>query len=190
MIKVSTIKARLDFLWRHVRARRHVTTIVMLALLLAPPAIVGAKQAQAQSHVPTVATEVPRDLAQEERNRQTVLEFHDLAFNRHDFEKAGELLADGYIQHNPRVEDGRAGFIASFKRRIEAAGGNLQTASRLLRSGAERDLVWLHTHVTEGAGDRGFAVMDIFRVDNGVIVEHWDVIQPVPETAVNGNTMF
>jgi predicted SnoaL-like aldol condensation-catalyzing enzyme len=53
-----------------------------------------------------------------------------------------------------------------------------------------RDLVWLHVHATNGAKDRGQAIIDIFRVKNGKIVEHWDVIQAVPETAANKNTMF
>ena len=52
------------------------------------------------------------------------------------------------------------------------------------------DLVWLHVHSTNGAGDRGRAIVDIFRVENGRIAEHWDVVQPVPEKSANGNTMF
>ena len=52
------------------------------------------------------------------------------------------------------------------------------------------DLVAIHSHVTSGPGDRGMAVVDIFRAQDGKFVEHWDVIQPVPENAANANTMF
>jgi predicted SnoaL-like aldol condensation-catalyzing enzyme len=52
------------------------------------------------------------------------------------------------------------------------------------------DLVVVHSHLTRKPGDRGMAVMDVFRLENGKIVEHWDVMQEVPETAFKSNTMF
>ena len=48
----------------------------------------------------------------------------------------------------------------------------------------------MHSKFTTGPEDRGEAIIDIFRVADGKIVEHWDVIQPVPEHSANGNTMF
>jgi predicted SnoaL-like aldol condensation-catalyzing enzyme len=55
---------------------------------------------------------------------------------------------------------------------------------------AEGDLVAIHNHVTSGPTDRGRAVVDIFRVENGKVVEHWDVVQDVPAKSANDNTMF
>jgi predicted SnoaL-like aldol condensation-catalyzing enzyme len=55
---------------------------------------------------------------------------------------------------------------------------------------AEGDLVVVHSHLVRKPGDRGMTVMDIFRLENGKIVEHWDVLQEVPESPANNNTMF
>lgn len=60
---------------------------------------------------------------------------------------------------------------------------------KIFRSAANDDLVWLHLH-SMIADDRGRAIVDIFRVKDGKIVEHWDVIQAVPEESANQNTMF
>ncbi|WP_426959224.1 nuclear transport factor 2 family protein [Muricoccus radiodurans] len=128
-----------------------------------------------------------RDLAQEERNRRLVIDFYEAVFVRHDLTVAERVLSEGYIQHNPRVPDGRAAFVAAFTRIFAA---NPEARSRIVRSAAEGDLVYLHVHARSNAADRGRAIADIFRVAGDRIVEHWDVIQEVPESAANGNTMF
>jgi predicted SnoaL-like aldol condensation-catalyzing enzyme len=60
----------------------------------------------------------------------------------------------------------------------------------IVRSSVDGDLVYLHVHSANDPKDLGQAVADIFRVRDGEIVEHWDVIQSVPEEAANKNTMF
>jgi predicted SnoaL-like aldol condensation-catalyzing enzyme len=136
---------------------------------------------------PAAQAQPARDFAREERNRALVIEFYEGVFQRRDLGVAERLLAEGYIQHNPRVPDGRDAFIAAF-RRIFAA--NPQGTSRIVRSATDGDLVYLHVHSRSNPDDRGRAIVDIFRVAEGRIVEHWDVIQDVPETSANTNTMF
>jgi len=128
-----------------------------------------------------------RDIAKEEANRKIVLEFYDGVFNKHEVEKYSEVLAEDYIQHNPGVPDGKAPFVNFFTQRFK---DNPQATARIVRSATDGDLVFLHLQSKMNEADRGRAIVDIFRVDNGKIVEHWDVIQAVPETARNKNTMF
>ena len=128
-----------------------------------------------------------RNLLAEEANRRIVLEFYDRFFNRHETEEAARVIAPDYRQHNPRVPDGRAPFVnffASFFRQ------NPRYNVRIVRSATDGDLVYLHVHARRSTEDLGSAVVDIFRVRDGKIVEHWDVIQPVPQSAANQNTMF
>ena len=123
--------------------------------------------------------------------KQIVTAFFDLAFvQRQPVEAARKYIsADQYIQHNPDGTDGRAAFIAGFAAYVEKTNFRCE----IKRVIAEGDLVVVHNHCKENpadAHDRGSAVVDIFRVDKGLIVEHWDVEQAVPAQPKNRNTMF
>ncbi len=128
--------------------------------------------------------------SQEKTSKQIVTEFFDLAFvQRQPVEAALKYIsADKYIQHNPAVKDGREMFIKVVAPYLEKT----KSRSAIKRVIAEGDLVVVHSHGFNDADpkDRGAAVVDIFRVEGGKIVEHWDVIQAVPEKAANANTMF
>ena len=150
-------------------------TVVMTAVLLAA------------ASTATFASSTARDLTAEEANRALVIEFYDQFFNRHQVEQAARVVADDYKQHNPDVPDGKAPFVGYFTGYFE---DNPQSRARIVRSATDGDLVYLHVHSTTGPQDLGQAVVDIFRVENGIIVEHWDVIQEVPAKAANDNTMF
>jgi len=128
-----------------------------------------------------------RDFAAEEANRALVLRFYEQFFNEHETAEAARLLAEDYRQHNPTVPDGRAPVVDYFTQFFK---DNPQSRARIVRSATDGDLVYLHIHSTNGPADRGVAVVDIFRVKDGLIVEHWDVIQPVPVESANSNTMF
>lgn len=138
--------------------------------------------------VPTVSmAQSERDVEAEEANRALVTEFYNQFFNEHETEQSSRVLAEDYIQHNPGVPDGKAPFVDYFAGYFQE---NPDYQSEIVRSAADGDLVWLHVHSTNGEEDRGESVVDIFRVEQGKIVEHWDVIQSVPEDAANDNTMF
>ena len=123
-----------------------------------------------------------------ERNTELVRDFYHLALNLKKPEEAVEkYLGPYYRQHNPGAADGAEAFIA-FVKGFTGAFPALHFDFR--RFIAEGDLVAVHSHLVRQPQDRGMAVMDIFRIENNKIVEHWDVLQEIPESPANSNTMF
>ena len=128
-------------------------------------------------------------------NKQTVINFFKTAFLEKDPEKAGALyVGSSYTQHNPFIPDGKQAFI-NFVR--QSTNDNFNRQFEFKRVIAEGAYVVLHVRQILAEGDKDFhvapngkAVIDIFRLENGRIVEHWDVVQVVPGESANNSTMF
>jgi predicted SnoaL-like aldol condensation-catalyzing enzyme len=122
-----------------------------------------------------------------EANKKAVQEFYDFVINKKDFESARKYMGDRYKQHNPLVADGPEGLKAF----IEFLKTNFPEArSEIKRVLADGDYVILHVHSIRPPNMRGRAIIEIFRLENGKIDEHWDVIQEIPEESANPNGMF
>jgi predicted SnoaL-like aldol condensation-catalyzing enzyme len=122
-----------------------------------------------------------------EANKKIVQEFYDLLINRKDFVSASKHIGRQYTQHNPLVADGPEGLNAF----VDFLKLNFPEArSEIKRVFAEGDYVLLHVHSLRVPNTRGRAIIELFMLENGKIIEHWDVIQEIPEESTNPNGMF
>ena len=120
--------------------------------------------------------------------KQVVERFTDLFYGQLKVREAFETwVAPDYIQHNPLAPDGRDAAIALLEPYFKSQPGLHYTIERIIGDGK---FVAVHSHGQSSPTDRGAAVVDIFRVENCRIAEHWDVYQPVPEKSANPHPMF
>ena len=127
------------------------------------------------------------DAQQMEANKKVVVGLYEAAINQKDFDAAMKFIGPRYVQHNPGAADGPEGlksFIAFLREKFPNYHSDIK------RVFADGDYVILHVHNVPTPGARGNAIMDIFKLENGKVVEHWDVRQEIPEKPANSNTMF
>lgn len=122
-----------------------------------------------------------------EQNKGLVRDFYTLAFvDKQPADAALKFLGPAYRQHNPQAADGATAFVDFCEGFFASVPALKVEVKRILADG---NLVAVHSRF-ELAPGKEMAVMDIFRVENGKIVEHWDAMQDVPAKAANSNTMF
>lgn len=130
-------------------------------------------------------------MAEVERSpRDIVLAFYEAGLNEKNAEKAARFLGDQYVQHNPMVADGPEAFLRFVRFRRDRFPQSRNEVKMVI---AEGDLVALHVHSVLVPGTPGRHIVDIFRVEAGRVVEHWDVIQEIPERhfpPLNDNGLF
>jgi predicted SnoaL-like aldol condensation-catalyzing enzyme len=123
-----------------------------------------------------------------EQNKATAMAFYDTAFNqKRPDEAVSRYVGKTYIQHNPNFADGPQAFIDAVKTWVGACPSLRTEVKRII---AEGDFVVTHVFIKQHEKDMGTAAIDIFRFENGKIVEHWDVTTAIPEKSANNNTMF
>ena len=123
-----------------------------------------------------------------EANKELIVAFYQEAFNEGRPEQAAAAhLGATYTQHNPEAQDGPEAFVG-YVHWLRSQFPELHLdIKRVLADG---DLVVTHSNLHLKPGDKGMAVADFWRIADGKIVEHWDVVQQVPEESANANTMF
>jgi predicted SnoaL-like aldol condensation-catalyzing enzyme len=161
--------------------------ILMLCVAMVVAPTVHGAPVFPESLLTTVQTKAMPPNHQQQLNTQNVLEFYEKGLNLKDADAAIKYLGTAYTQHNPMAADGPEGFrkfIAFLKEKYP------QSHSEIKQVFADGDYVILHVHTVREPGSRGSAIIDIFRLEQGKIIEHWDVTQSIPEQTVSGNAMF
>jgi len=144
-----------------------LATLASLALLLATPASAGLSK---------------------KPNAQKAMAFLDMVFNQKKVKEGfDKYVGDKYIQHNPIAADGKDAAVEVLSKFMQMVPTWSYTFKHAYVDG---DIAIIHSLVKAKPEERGNAVIDIFRFEKGKVVEHWDVIQPIPEKSANDNTMF
>lgn len=125
----------------------------------------------------------------EELNKAVVQRVYSEIFNQGKTELVSEFFSEKYIQHKPELPNGQQAVVEFIQGKMALEPKPSINMKHIM---AEGNLVTVHSHVTTDPDDElhGLAVFDLFRLENGLIVEHWDIIQNIPETTANGNSMF
>ena len=133
-------------------------------------------------------TQIVQDHELTQANKALVTKAYQELFGDHDLTALDRYWADEYLQHNPSMTDGRE----AVKIFLESLGILTWPKQQVKfeRVIAEGDLVMLQTAQPASPGSPATVIVDTFRVENGKLVEHWDVMQQVPADATNKRSMY
>ena len=118
---------------------------------------------------------------------QVVQDYKEVVVNGRQFDRIDEFVAEDFIERNPNLPNGREALRQFWKDFMGALPDEAQI--RTVRSISDGTMVWQHNFLQRTPDDPGIAAVDIYRVENGLIVEHWDVVQEIPAETVSGNHM-
>jgi len=121
-----------------------------------------------------------------EHNKKIVVEFYQKLFGDKDISVIDQYIAEDYIQHNPIAADGR---LALKEIATKWLSNQPKIKVDFQKIAADGDLVFLHIKTKNFSG-KALSLIDIFRLKDGKIVEHWDVMQEVPDKSANPHPMF
>jgi len=153
----------------------------------AMPLIVAASSVLALSGTLALAG----DESQVELNKKSVVEFYEKAFNQKDFDAAKVYFGPQFVEHNPAASGDGTKDIEGIKRFLSFLRSKFpQSHFEIQRVIAEGDYVAIHSHGVREPGTPGRAIVDIFRLEQGKIVEHWDAVQDIPEKSSNPRAFF
>jgi predicted SnoaL-like aldol condensation-catalyzing enzyme len=147
-----------------------------------------AKTNSERAHTDSLASQVNmlRTVNQQlKENKKLVANLYQEVFGDKNIDAVDKYIGDTYIQHNPSVADGKEALKAALKVWFKDAPKEKIDIQHL---GADGNFVYIHTRSKQG--NKTISVMDIFRIDGGKVVEHWDVLQEVPAKAANDHPMF
>jgi predicted SnoaL-like aldol condensation-catalyzing enzyme len=165
-----------------------VALLVLSSVLLFGACTSGNSLAQLQAKIDSLQGQLTikdQATAQEAANKKLVTDFYQAVFGDKDVTAIDKYLAENYIQHNPVLGDGRE----TLKQALTAwYKGMPKEKIDIHHIAADGDLVFIHTKSTENG--KAVSIIDIFRIEHNQLVEHWDVIQPVPDKSSNAHPMF
>ena len=120
-------------------------------------------------------------------NERMIREFYDVVFNGHDIAATVRYMRPDYIQHNPGVGQGRAAFMEAFDAKFKAVPTFHLDIKRII---CQDDMAAVHLHAVGLPGKNEAVVCDIYRLQDGLLAEHWDILMPISPDKIGNNDYF